>query len=381
MSGSPSDGPRPDLANGEQALPTGREDPPLGTPKLLAGMVVLRHRNFRLLWGGQVAAGIGQQFQQIAISWYLYEITGSTIALGLVAVFRFIPFMTFSLIGGAMADVMDRRKLLMVTQSAQTGVALFLVASAVLNIQAGWPIYVAAALGGVFSAFDGPARQALIPNLVPRAELANALTMNTLVRHTANVIGPGIAGLSLAAVGTGPTFGVNAVTHILVVVALMAMRDVRVTPEPTTTSNIQRIADGLDYARAEPLILLPLLLDFITRALGSPRGVLPVFAKDIYAVGPVGLGGLSAAAAAGGIMGGLMLGSTLRVPRPLLLMFLMYFLEGLFQWSLWYRPYLPARLVDPLLRRDMQRHRGGDLRDDSAAPNTRLPAREDHCPY
>lgn len=287
-----------------------------------------------------MASGVGAQFQAIAIAWHIYELTGSTIALGLLALFRLVPFMTLSLVGGAMADVMDRRLLLMVTQSLQSGVALFLVASVVLGIDAPWPIYVASFLGGAFAAFDGPARQALIPNLVPREELANALTMNTLVRHTATVIGPGVAGLSLATLGTGPTFGVNAISHILVVVALAAMRAVRVAPAPASTGNIQRIREGLDYARSEPLVLLPLVLDFITRALGSPRGVLPVFARDIYAVGPVGLGWLSSAGAVGGIVGGLLLGSTLHVPRPVFVMLLMYFLEGLFNGAFGIAPSL-----------------------------------------
>ena len=277
MSDAPPDGPLPELPD--------QLGPPPGTPKFLAGMVVLRHRNFRLLWFGQVAAGIGQQFQMIAIGWHIYEITGSTIALGLVAVFRFFPFMTFSLVGGAMADVLDRRKLLMVTQTAQSIIAVFLVSSAVLGINEPWPIFVAAFLGGIFSSFDGPARQALVPNLVPRRELANALTINALVRHTASIIGPGIAGVSLATVGTGATFSVNAVTHLVVVGMLLAMNNVHVVQPQRTTSNIQRVKDGLVYARAEPLILLPLALDFITRALGSPRAVLPAFAKDIFAVG------------------------------------------------------------------------------------------------
>ncbi len=322
MSDAPPDGPLPELPD--------QLGPPPGTPKFLAGMVVLRHRNFRLLWFGQVAAGIGQQFQMIAIGWHIYEITGSTIALGLVAVFRFFPFMTFSLVGGAMADVLDRRKLLMVTQTAQSIIAVFLVSSAVFGINEPWPIFVAAFLGGIFSSFDGPARQALVPNLVPRRELANALTINALVRHTASIIGPGIAGVSLATVGTGATFSVNAVTHLVVVGMLLAMNNVHVVQPQRTTSNIQRVKDGLVYARAEPLILLPLALDFITRALGSPRAVLPAFAKDIFAVGPVGLGVLSTSGAVGGIIGGVLLSLTVNVPKPVLLMMAMYFLEGLF---------------------------------------------------
>lgn len=118
----------------------------------------LRHRNFRLLWFGQLVTSIGNQMQIVAIAWHLYELTDSTVALGLLALFRLVPFMILSLVGGAMADVMDRRRLMTVTQFLQMGVALLLALTAFAGVEDPWPIYVAAFLGGAFMAFDGPAR-------------------------------------------------------------------------------------------------------------------------------------------------------------------------------------------------------------------------------
>ena len=307
--------------------------PPSDWPKalgFLAGFGVLRHKYFRLLWIGQVASGIGQSFQALAVSWHIYTITDSTIALGVVALLRFVPFMAFSLVGGAVADAFDRRRLLLITQGCQMAVSLFLLGTVLLGIDSPWPLYLSAFLGGAFAAFDGPARQALVPNLVPREEIPNALTVQTLVRQTSTIIGPGLAGMYVAAFGIGSTFGVTAATYMLVLALLMAMRGVVVPPPPkSTVSNVQRIKDGLVFSRTEPLILLPLALDFILRTLGSPRGLFPVFARDIFKVGVVGAGWLNSATAVGGIVGGVMVGSSMRIPKPVFIMMAMYFIEAL----------------------------------------------------
>ena len=292
-------------------------------------MAALQHHNFRLLFAGQLVAALGTQMQAIAIGWHMYQMTGSPAALGLTAFFRVVPFMALSLVGGAIADAVDRRKLLMLTQGLQMCVTMFLVIATFLDVDEAWVIYVVAFMGGGLQAFDAPARQALIPNLVPRTDLTNALTLNSMVRQAATVVGPGIGGMSVAAFGLGPTYLANALSTLAVVAALVAMRGVTVRPAPTSGSNIQRIADGLTFARGEPLVFLPLVLDFITRALGSPRSLLPVFASDIFDVGPAGLGWLASASAVGGVMGGVALSSIRHAPRPIVLMLCAYFIEGL----------------------------------------------------
>ncbi len=298
-----------------------------GGPRFQA-IAALRHRNFRLLWFGQLVSSMGDQMQIIAISWHLYQITDSTVALGLLALCRLVPFISLSLVGGALADTLDRRRLMMATQSLQMGVAIYLATATGLGIDSPWVIYVASVLGGAFMAFDGPARQAMVPNLVPRDELTNALTLNALIRQTATIVGPGLGGLAIAAIGVPATFGINAVTFLAVLGGLLAMRGVRVVT-PSRGSSLERIAGGLRFARSEPLVLLPLLLDFITRALGSPRGLLPVFARDIFQAGPEGLGLLGSAAAVGAVAGGVALGSFKHVPRPMVLMLAAYVGESL----------------------------------------------------
>ncbi|MSQ10747.1 MAG: MFS transporter [Dehalococcoidia bacterium] len=295
----------------------------------IPGLAALHHRNFRLLWVGQIASGLGTNMQAIAIGWHIYQMTDSALALGFAAFFRAVPFMTLSLLGGAFADSMDRRRLLMVTQGIQMAVSVALAAATVAGIESPWIIYAVALAGGVLQAFDGPARQALVPSLVPREMLANALTLNTLARQAATIVGPGLGGVAIAVLGVGPTYLVNALGAVVVVLALVQIHGVAVKPAPSTGSNLQRIGDGLTFAWSEPLVLLPLAIDFLTRALGSPRGLLPVYARDIFGVGPEGLGWLAAAAAVGAVAGGFWLGSLRRTRWPIVLMLSAYMFEGI----------------------------------------------------
>lgn len=190
----------------------------------MPGVVALRHRNFRLLWFGQLVSTTGDQMQMVAIGWQMYHLTNSVAALGLVALFRSVPFMTLALVGGVIADSMDRRRLMVVTQTLQMAVAVFLVATTVAGVAGAWSIYVAAFAGGALSAFDGPARQALIPNIVPNEDIANALTLNTLIRQSATIVGPGIGGFCIAFLGPGTTYGINALTFLAVIGANVVFR-------------------------------------------------------------------------------------------------------------------------------------------------------------
>ncbi|MSQ28272.1 MAG: MFS transporter [Dehalococcoidia bacterium] len=209
---------------------------------------------------------------------------------------------------------MDRRRLMAVTQALQMTVALFLVATTVAGVAGAWSIYAAAFAGGPLAAFDGPARQALIPSIVPNEDIENALTLNALIRQAATIVGPGIGGFCIAFLGPGATYGINALTFLAVIGALLAMTGVRAIVVPGG-GNLQRVADGLKFALSEPLLLLAMLLDFTTRALGSPRGIMPVFAEDVFHVGAVA--------------GGLVLGARPGIPRPMVWLLLAYLLEGL----------------------------------------------------
>jgi MFS family permease len=158
-------------------------------------------------------------------------------------------------------------------------------------------------------AFDAPARQALIPNLVPRDELGSALTLNTMLRQMATIFGPGFGGLVVGFAGVSAAYAINGLTFVAVIVALLAMRPVTVTIVRSARSRLDQVLGGLRFARSEPIVLSLLCLDFLVTVLGSTRALMPEFARDVLAVGPEGLGLLYAAPAAGAVVGALVLGA------------------------------------------------------------------------
>jgi MFS family permease len=271
-------------------------------------LTVLRHRDFRLLWFGQLVSTSGQMMQTIALAWHMFELTDSTFNVGLLAFSNFLPYLVLSFVGGAIADQMNRRNVLLVTQAAGMAVALSLVTVTVAGVVTAPMLFVFAVLVGMTRAFDGPARQALIPNLVPRQELASALTLNTMLRQIATTVGPGVGGLLIGVAGVGTAYAVNAVSFIAVFAALLAMRPVAQMPG-TGGSRLKMMLGGVRFAMTERIILLLLAFDFFVVILGSTEALMPAFARDILAVGPKGLGLLYGAPAVGAIVGALILGA------------------------------------------------------------------------
>ncbi len=265
----------------------------------------LRYRDYRLLWIGQFISMLGVQMQTVALSWLVYDLTGSTTQLGGIALARALPTIALSLFGGTLADQVDRRRLLIVTQSL-AAVLLTLLAVAV---SVGWTsmplLYGFALATSSAMAFDSPARQALIPALVPRERLTNALTLNVLAFDTAAVLGPAIGGVLIGAFGTASAFWANAATYLVVVVVLFSMR-ASVAPPAPLRRGWAAFLDGLAFVRERPILWQLMLLDFFATLLVSSIGLLPVFAKDILRVGPNGLGLLFAAPSAGAIAGSLL---------------------------------------------------------------------------
>ena len=302
---------------------------PTEKPVRQNALATLRHRDFRLLWFGQLISTIGDQMQAVGIAWHIFILTDSTLHVGLVGLARVIPFMLLSFIGGAFADMVSRKRLILVTHvllMAATGVLVLTTATGTVTPAI---MYAVSVVSGAASAFDNPARQAIIPNLVPRSELANAMTMNTVLRQTATVLGPGIGGLVIGLFGLAPTYAVNALSFLAVILALLMMSEVP-APKRGAAKGWDTVLGGLRYVRGEPLVLAPLLLDFIVTCLRSYRSVLPVFARDILAVGPQGLGWLHSASSAGALAGALMLGVTGEIKHKIAVMLLAYASEGLF---------------------------------------------------
>ena len=238
-------------------------------------LATLRHRDFRLLWIGQLISVVGDQIQVVAIAWHIYVLTGSALQLGLVGLARAVPYMTLTMVGGAVADSMDRRRMLVWTQAFQMIVSGWLVyATFSGNVNAGI-LYVVTFLGGAAQAFDQPARGALVPNVIPPEELSNGFAMMTLLRNTTMIIGPGIGGVLIATVGLSWSYAANGISFLGLMAAVLLMTPIRLRAA-ASGSNWDKVVGGLRFALAQPLVLMPLLIDFATRISGGSRALLPI---------------------------------------------------------------------------------------------------------
>ena len=207
----------------------------------------LQHRNFRLLWLGLLISMTGSVMQNAALLWHVSLLVSPEkkgLALGLVGLARVGPIVVFSLISGVVADAWNRRRLMLFTQSAAAAVAMGLALLTFHGLTSVWPIYALAALGAAVSTFDLPARHSLVPTLVPREHLANAISLNTIMFQTASVAGPAIAGLLIGMTSVGWAYVANAASFGFVILALLMMRDVPVgnVPAPIETKTMCRSA-------------------------------------------------------------------------------------------------------------------------------------------
>jgi len=196
--------------------------------------VALQYRNFRLIWIGLLVSFSGSLMQNAALLWHVSLLVTPErkgLALGLVGLVRVVPVIVFSLISGVVADAWDRRRLMLFTQTAAALVSLVLAALTFRGLQAVWPLYLLAGIGSAVGAFDLPARQALIPMLVPLEHLPNAISLNTIMFQTAAVAGPAAGGLLIAVAGVGWVYLFNAVSFVFVIAALLMMRDLPATTD------------------------------------------------------------------------------------------------------------------------------------------------------
>jgi MFS family permease len=272
-----------------------------------SSFAALRHRNFRLLWIGQIVSVSGSMMQSAAILWHVALVAPpgrKAIALGLVGLVRVLPIVGFSLVSGVVADAFDRRRVMLLTQALMALLAAVLAWVTMRGLESPWPIYVVAALSSAAGAFDGPARHALVPNLVPRAHLANAISLNTIMFQVAAVAGPSAAGLVVATGGVAAAYWINAASFLFVIGALLMMRDVPGRgsgPAPGSLS-VAAAMEGLRFVFAQPLIRSSMLLDFFATFFSSATALLPIFAQDILGVGAHGYGWLYAAPSIGALV-------------------------------------------------------------------------------
>ena len=273
----------------------------------------LRHRDFTLLWIGQLLSFAGSRMQTAAILWHVSLLAAPErkgLALGLVGAVQVVPIIAFSMLSGVVADALDRRKVMLATQTVMALFAAALAALTFAGLHTVWPIYVLAALSSAAASFDGPARQALIPNLVPREHLASAIGLNTLMFQFASVAGPTLAGLVIAGPGIAWVYAVNAVSFLMVIAALLIMRArPRALGEGAPAARITWAAarEGLRFVFAQPIVRSTMLLDFVATFFASATALLPIFAQDILHVGARGYGWLYAAPSVGAALAGLVM--------------------------------------------------------------------------
>ena len=250
--------------------------------------------------------------QNAAILWHVSLLVPperKALALGFVGLVRVAPIVVFSLISGVAADALDRRRLMLMTNVLAAVVAVALAALSLRGLTAVWPVYVLAAIGASVSAFDLPARQALVPTLVPREHLPNAIALNSIMFQLASVAGPSFGGLLIAAEGVASAYIVNALSFVFVIAALLMMRR-ESPPAPPAGGNpgtkgdlsLRAALEGLRFVFRSPLIRSTMVLDFLVTFFASATALLPIYAQDILQIGAQGYGWLFAAPSIGALL-------------------------------------------------------------------------------
>ena len=268
--------------------------------------VALRHRNFRLLWFGQLVSMSGTMMQTAAILWHVSLLAPpgwKALALGMVGLARIGPILVFGLGSGVMADAVDRRRLMLAAQSVMMLTAATLALVTASGLARVWLILLIAGGGAAAGAVDGPARQALLPSLVPREHLPNAIGLNSILFQTASVIGPALAGVALATTGVASVYALNALTFLATIGAVLLMRDVPATqPAGPGAISLRALGEGIRFVFGSPLLRATLILDGLATFFCSATALLPLFAQEVVQVGPRGYGWLYAAPSVGAVL-------------------------------------------------------------------------------
>jgi MFS family permease len=276
---------------------------------------VLRNRNYALLFWGQLISSAGTQMQVVAVAWQVYLLTHSAVALGLIGLVQAIPRLIFSLGGGILADAFDRRKLLFIIELLLASTSAVLALCTVFHVINIVIIYIVVLIAGSVSAFEFPTRQAIVPSLVRREEMIDALSLNTVMMQLTLIIGPTAGGFAIAWIGVANTYWFDVISYFVVIGSLLLMVVPRIPAEKRAQAGIGALVDGMKFLRAHPVILAVLSLDFFATFSGSPKALLPVYASDILHVGPQGLGILLAATSIGAVSLAPFTGLIGRIPR------------------------------------------------------------------
>ncbi len=275
----------------------------------------LSYRDFRILWLGAFTSTVGTWMQKVAQSWLVLTFTGSAFLLGLDAFLGDLPILLFSLIGGVVADRMERRHLLLISQYLQMTFAFVLAALIYFNKVSIWQILLLSFLTGTAQAFGGPAYQALIPTLVEKKDLPNAIAMNSIQFNLARIIGPVAAGLAFAALGAAACFLLNGLSFLAVILSLSILKK-GLGPPATKRNLLAELRDGLSFVREHRTLRILSFLAFCSTFFGLPLiTMLPIFAREVFQLGAKGYSILLACTGLGAVLGALIVAILGNSPR------------------------------------------------------------------
>jgi len=268
----------------------------------------LRHRNFQLFFSGQMISLIGTWMQNIAQAWLVYRITGSSVLLGLVGFAGQIPIFLFAPIGGLAADRWNRHRVVIATQATSMILAFILAVLTLLHVIKVWEIVVLAALLGVVNAFDIPARQSFLIEMVEREDLMNAIALNSSMFNGARIIGPAVAGILVSRIGEGWCFFANSVSYIAVIIGLLLMKLGPLRTAARDSSPFEHIAEGFRFVRrTKPILALVGLIGLVSLVAVPYSVLMPIFADRVLHRGAHGLGILMGSSGVGALLGALTL--------------------------------------------------------------------------
>ncbi|MBI4201542.1 MAG: MFS transporter [Chloroflexi bacterium] len=268
---------------------------------LRSALSSLAYGDYRRFAASLLLTSLGAQLIQTAVFWQVYDLTGSALLLGLSGLARAAPHMVLSLVGGVIADRLNRVRLIQAGQAANALLVFALAALTISDAIAVWHLYVITFLNSAFTAVTQPARTALIPSLVPQRNLVNAIALNATIGQAAQIGGPALAGIAIATIGLGAAYTFNGLSYLAAMIAITGVKAAAPQPE-ASESPWQSFIYGLRFVRNKPVIISLLVLDLGETVLGSYRALLPIISEALGA-GPAGYGILSAAPGVGSIVG------------------------------------------------------------------------------
>lgn len=280
----------------------------------------LRHRNYRLIWIGTLFSSSGQWIQQAALGWLTYDLTGSAALLGAVNGARSLPLLFLGPVGGVAADRFDKKRLMLTTQAFMVVISLIFATLIVTGLVEVWHIFVFTLLSGVGWAFNMPVRQSIVPNLVPREDMMNAMALNSAAFNVTRIGGPAIAGLMIAKIGPGENFFIQAAMYIGVSITVMQLS----LPQFKTVTNRSirgGVTEGAKYVWHHPTLRTQMTLALVPVVIALPYvSLLPVVARDNLDKGPGGFGMMMSAPGIGAVASTLLLATMKDIQRKGLLL-------------------------------------------------------------